>query len=357
MSRIQQTVKLSQDLIRFPSVERGQINKCMQFCKEWLESHGLKVNELKHDGYSILTTEIGQGKKRIILNGHVDVVKGKPEQYNPYIEGGRLYGRGANDMKAALASFMVLVSELKGRPLPCKVQLQIVPDEETGGSGSKYLADQGYHGDLVIAGESTDLRLGVQAKGILQIDIKVTGRSAHGSRPWQGENAILKAVELYSLITSLPFTNESSELYEGPSVNLSFLNGGDAYNKVPDECVMGLDIRYLAHQTSAQILGEIKSVVGDNVTVKSEGDAVTTSPYDPFIIKLKSSAEKVLKKEAVIFGQHGSADTRFYSKYGIPALEFGPCGRDHHGDNEYVVIDSLDKFMDIIEDLIYSMKN
>ena len=73
----------------------------------------------------------------------------------------------------------------------------------------------------------------------------VSGRAAHGSTPWLGDNAVLKAIDVFRRIETLPFSRESSELFDRPSINLGRINGGDALNKVPDECTMVVDIRYL----------------------------------------------------------------------------------------------------------------
>jgi succinyl-diaminopimelate desuccinylase len=91
----------------------------------------------------------------------------------------------------------------------------------------------------------------VQAKGVLMVRVLVFGTSAHGSTPWLGDNAVLKAIDVFRRIESMPFTLESSELFDRPSVNLGRIVGGDAPNKVPEECAMDVDIRYLPEQDRA----------------------------------------------------------------------------------------------------------
>jgi succinyl-diaminopimelate desuccinylase len=245
---------------------------------------------------------------------------------------------------------MCALVDLNNEILACKVQLQLVSDEEQDGENcSKYLTKQGYLGDFVVCGEPTNLGIGVQAKGILQIDIEIFGKSAHGSRPWQGENAIIKAYEIFNLITKLPFAKEKSEFYEFPSINLSKIEGGNIYNKVPDYCKMSLDIRFLPHQKIDEILIQIKSVAGDKVIIYSEGDPVKTDINDPYVKKLIGSISSVSKQGSVsTFGQHGSADTRFFSVFNIPAVEFGPCGENWHGDDEYVTFKSVELYKEIL---------
>ena len=116
---------------------------------------------------------------------------------------------------------------------------------------------QGFVGDFAITGEPTDLQIGVEAKGVLAARLEVSGRAAHGATPWLGDNAVLKAHDIFRRIESLPFARQSSELFDRPSINLGRIWGGDALNKLPDRCVMDVDIRYLPRQDPATIMAQI----------------------------------------------------------------------------------------------------
>src|SRR5699024_128527 len=177
---------------------------------------------IENNGYKMLICEIGSGDTTLILNGHVDVVSGDEAQFSPVIKEGKLYARGSADMKAGVAALMQAMTDLQKESLQTKVQLQLVTDEEIGGANcAAYLTDQGYLGDFAICPEPTQLGIGIQAKGVLQMDIHLTGKSAHSSRPWEGDNAIVHAAELYQQIIDLPFAKESSEYFDFPSINLS----------------------------------------------------------------------------------------------------------------------------------------
>jgi succinyl-diaminopimelate desuccinylase len=344
---------LSMELMKIDSSKKEDANKAVDFCMRYLLSKNLKCDIIENNGHKMLISEIGKGNKTLILNGHLDVVAAKEEQFAPQEADGKLYGRGSADMKAAVAAMMLTMVELKNKELPCKIQLQLVTDEETGGVNcSKYLADENPYGDFVICGEPTNLDIGIHCKGVLQIDIIVNGKSAHGSRPWEGVNAITKAYEIFNNISTLPFTTEKSEFYDSPSINLSKIEGGMVYNKVPDCCKLSLDIRFLPEQNVEEILSQIKQISGDNILVKGYGDPVKTRLDNNYVRKLTSSIEKYTCSETKIFGQHGSADTKYFSKYGIPAVEFGPCGGNWHGDEEYVVISSIYTYIEILKDFI-----
>lgn len=351
-------LELLKELVTIKSIDRDGSNDAIDFCQGWLLENGIESKILLNNGYKSLVCEIGKGDKTLIFNGHLDVVSGKDEQFIPYdVKDGLLYGRGTADMKAGCAAMMAAMVELKETELPCRLQLQLVTDEETGGLNcSKYLVEEGYRGDFVVCGEPTHLGLGIQAKGILQMDIEIFGKSAHGSRPWEGENAVLKAMDIFNKIKELPFSKESSELYDFPSINLSKIEGGEVYNKVPDYCKISLDIRFLPHQKVDEIIAQIQGIGDFNIQIHGTGDPVKTKVDDKYVLLLSEIVEKNTKKDSRIFGQHGSADTRFFSKYGIPAIEFGPSGGNWHGDNEYVDVNSFTSYIDILREFALSFK-
>lgn len=351
-------IELTKELIKIDSSTLEGANGAIDFCETLLLQNELKPEILTNNGCKMLVCTIGQGEKKIILNGHLDIVPFKEGQLNPYEEDGKLYGRGSADMKSGAAAMISAFLELKNENLPCKVELHLVSDEETGGFNcSKYLGEKGFRGDFVICGEPTQIGIGVQAKGVLAIDMEFFGKSAHGSRPWQGDNAIIKAYKNFEKILDLPFSKEKSELYDSPSINLAEIIAGDVYNKVPDYCKMSLDIRFLPGQQADEILKQIESAIDAKVHVHEKGTPVTTKVDDIYVVELSKSIKNIINVEPNIFGQHGSADTVFYSQYGIPAVEFGPSGANWHGDDEYVVIDSVYKYKDILKDLILNIKS
>ena len=131
------------------------------------------------------------------------------------------------------------------------MRLGIVPDEESEEAverGGDLLVEEGFVGDFAITGEPTDMLVGVAAKGVVAMRLRVDGLAAHGATPWLGENAILRAVDVFRAIQSLPFASQSSELFDRPSINLGRILGGDALNKVPDTCFIDVDVRHLPEQ-------------------------------------------------------------------------------------------------------------
>ena len=118
---------------------------------------------------------------------------------------------------------------------------------------------------------------------MLAMRILVFGTSAHGSTPWLGDNAVLKAIDVFRRIESMPFTLESSELFDRPSVNLGRIVGGDAPNKVPEECAMDVDIRYLPEQDPGELLAQIRAIPDVHVARTFIWPPARVSPRNPYV--------------------------------------------------------------------------
>jgi succinyl-diaminopimelate desuccinylase len=290
---------------------------------------------------------------RLIFNGHLDVVPGHSDQFTPRIQGDRLIGRGAYDMKAALAAMMIATSNLADAPPPgVQVELVIVPDEERaqpGPNATEMLVDQGLRADFVICGEPTDMQVGVQAKGVMILEVVVEGRAAHGSTPWLGDNAIVRALEAYRRLESLPFTRASTPLFARPSVNLGRIAGGDAVNKVPDHCTMHVDIRYLPGQDPEEILRQAQDVGAASIEVAIARPPADTDPEHPLVNALVQTASRHDESSTSV-GRDGASDAVAFLQAGVPAVEFGPRGAGHHGPDEYVDIPSLLAYRTALEE-------
>jgi len=298
-------------------------------------------------GRRCLLAHAGAGPTRIILHGHLDVVPGHDDQFRPRVADGRLFGRGAYDMKAALAAMMLAVADLAERPPDVEVLLLVVPDEERSEPGdncTQLLVRDGLRADFVVCGEPTDMLVGVQAKGVMMLDIAVRGVAAHGSTPWLGQNAVLRAVDMYRDILALPFASESSAMFTRPSINLGRIEGGDAINKVPELCRMQVDIRYLPGQRPEEVMRQVRSVdPRADVEVILERPPADVSPEHPFVTALLSAAGRH-EPDAVSVGRDGASDAVAFLEVGVPAVEFGPRGAGHHGADEYVEVDSLPRY-------------
>jgi succinyl-diaminopimelate desuccinylase len=338
---------LAEKLIGFDSSTDDGIRACAAFVKGWLEARDIRTSQREIRGLPIILAEVGpkagSGAPTIILHGHVDVVPGRDGQFDARVDGDRLIGRGAYDMKGALAGMMLALNDLTEQQRT-HVSLTIVPDEEAEDEdyrGTDLLVDEGLKGDFAITGEPTDMHVGVAAKGVLAVRLEVSGRAAHGSTPWEGDNAILKAFSIFRKIESLPFSRESSELFDRPSINLGRIWGGDALNKVPDTCVIDVDIRYLPEQNQDEILAQIADLDDARVLSTFTRPPVAVDRNSSFVRALCGAAQPHHDGEITGVGRDGASDAISFLRVGIPAVEFGPKGAGHHGPEEWVSVSSL----------------
>ena len=192
-----------------------------------------------------------------------------------------------------------------------RVRFVCVPDEESEDIDTRSIDEivrGGFPADFAITGEPTDLHVGVQAKGVLAFRLNIHGRSAHGSTPWLGDNAVLKAIDVFRRIESLPFSRESSEMFDRPSVNLGRIHGGDALNKVPDLCTMVVDIRYLPNQDPGDILAQIRSIPDIEVVRTFTRVPADVSRTNPYVVALVAAVGRLTEGESMSVGRDGASD-------------------------------------------------
>jgi len=346
---------LAERLISYDTSVPDGIRAAAGFVKGWLESVEIDVQADEFHGLPVLSADVGRGEgPTVVLHGHIDVVPGQAGQFDPRVEGDRLIGRGAYDMKGGLAAIMCALRDIRDAE-GVHVRFICAPDEESEDidlRSTDAMVQRGIVGDFAITGEPTDLHVGVQAKGVCMIRLVVRGRAAHGSTPWYGDNAVLKAIDVFRRIESMPFARESTEMFDRPSINLGRLNGGDAVNKVPDEAVMAVDIRYLPGQDPGEILEQIRAIEDVEIVRTFIRPPAHVSDTNPYVVALCEAVRRAGQKKAVSVGRDGASDAISFLEAGIPAVEFGPIGGGHHGPEEWVSIESLARYRSALVDFI-----
>ncbi len=341
------TIALAERLIAYDTSGPEAIRNCAGFVKGWLEAREIQTREEVSRERPVLLAEVGpEDAPTVVLHGHLDVVPAHADQFEPRIEGDRLYGRGAYDMKGALAAMLVTTAEMRNQS-NVRVRLAVVADEEQEDEedrGTDHLVDLGFTGDFAITGEPTDMHIGVEAKGVLAVRLAVNGRAAHGATPWLGDNAVLKAIDVFRSIESLPFARQSSELFDRPSINLGRIWGGDALNKVPDRCVIDVDIRHLPDQDPAEVLRQVERLPDSEVLATFTRPPVRVDRDSIFVRTLCEATAIHVEGEPTSVGRDGASDAVSFIRVGVPAVEFGPTGAGHHGPEEWVSVSSLQRY-------------
>jgi succinyl-diaminopimelate desuccinylase len=355
-----EVLSLTRRLVRYPSFTPGSALSAVEFIHGWLEARGLETTRYKGAGPGgklvSLVARTGSGEPTILLHGHADVVPGEELQFEPYEEDGELRGRGVYDMKGALAAMMYAMVDLHEIGCDATVELLVVPDEEReydGPKGAEVLVENGHTGDLLITGEPTDFHIGTQAKGVLDLRVSLSGKSAHGSQPWLGKNAILLVYEHYKRVVELPFARERSDLFPYPSINLARIIGGDVINRVPDRAAYDLDIRYLPGQDPKEIARQIRSInLPAEIEILHSIEPTYVTRRNPYVKALREVARRHYHGNPVGVGRHGASDIVYFQRAGIPGVEFGPIGGGHHGPSEYVVSSSLEAYRQMLVEFV-----
>ncbi|MCL2085759.1 M20/M25/M40 family metallo-hydrolase [Candidatus Saccharibacteria bacterium] len=344
-------LKLSKELIATKSA-----NACLKKCEKAIEAANIEHFERSNvKGILASNRPSGTRKFKIILNGHLDIVAGKPNQFKPVIKGDKLYGRGATDMKAGVACLIDVFNEVQGK-VNFPLALQLVTDEEVGGfNGTLAQVDAGVRADFVIAGESTDFDLVNRARGVLQARIDFTGKSAHGAYPARGNNAVLQATRFLADLEKLyplPKTDQYITTFNAAKIGTS----NQTTNKIPSDAFLVLDIRYIAGDLD-KFKANLNKIMPSKskLTILEEVPSVNTPLTNPYLKKLASATSRALGQPPTSRGALGASDLAHYQKVNVPGVEFGPIGSGAHGDTEYVEISSLDNYASILKDFLLSI--
>lgn len=285
-------------------------------------------------------------KQSLILNCHLDVVDGFDSQFKPYVEKGKLYGRGTVDMKASVAAMLHLMRKLSRMKRPPAVGLMIVTDEETTGLQTKALLKKGYKADLAIVGEPTRMQVETRHKGHLTLRLTAYGSAGHGSRPWQGKNAIIKLWNQYQkLIDEIPQAKRSRKWL--PTINPTSIIAESPPNVTPSKAEMVLDIRTTEDYTNDTFYALLRKHKIKYKTIASA--SMLTNPRRNNIRTFKLYAQRVLGRRVKYVKSCGGSDAKSFSDKGMQAFNFGPIGKGHHKHVEYVEIRSLMEYYQVLE--------
>ena len=302
------SIKLAQELIRFNTVNPpGTERPCAERLAGLLEGAGFAVELIPFgEGRAQILARIGgkPGGLPLGFTGHLDTVPlgAQPWSVDPFaadIADGKLYGRGASDMKSGVAAFVIACIALADRLARTSgVMLVITAGEETGCSGAEALVrtngQLGQVGALVVA-EPTGNKPLVGHKGALWLEAETRGVTAHGSMPEKGVNAVYKAARAVTALQEFDFNVARHDVLGLPTINVGTIQGGLNINSVPDRATIGIDIRTIPAQSHAQIREQLTSYLGRDVTLRTllNAKSVWTDPHHPWISEVFQVARNV----------------------------------------------------------------
>jgi acetylornithine deacetylase len=360
------------DLVRIDSVNPDLVpdakgeEEIAAFVAGWATRAGLEVivQAAAPGRPNVIVIARGSGGGRnLMLNGHLDTVglSGMGDPFGARIEGKRLYGRGAYDMKAGIAAALIAAKRAMALHLRGDVIVTCVADEEASSIGTQaILQDLGrWRTDAVIVAEPTETQVAVAHKGFVWFDIETCGVAAHGSRPHLGVDAITKMgkilVETEKLDRELRAKPVHPYLGSG-SLHAGIIEGGQEVSSYPAYCKLQLERRTIPGESPELAQAQLQAILDRNAASDSAFKCTLTRGLvrEPFevnenalIVQLcRRHLAQVTGQAAVLGGVSFWADSALFSAAGLPAVLLGPTGAGAHGDVEWINLDSVQQCAD-----------
>ena len=317
----------------------------------------------------ILIARGGGGGKSLMLNAHTDTV-GVSDMDAPFqsvIHDGRLYGRGAYDMKSGLAACMLALKAAREMDLRGDVMLSAVVDEEYGSLGTEALLAEWerWSADAVLIAEPTELEISIAHRGFVWLDIETFGVAAHGSRPHLGVDAIAKmgkALVALDAHDRAMRARPTHDLLGSGSLHASLISGGEEISMYPAHCRLQAERRTIPGETRAGVEAETQALLDEiaaaDPNFKAQVKATfARSPYyiEPthsLVQQLKRVSEARLGRAVSLIGSSWWMDSALFGEAGIPTVVLGPAGAGAHAIEEWVDLASVKRCQEIYTDLI-----
>jgi acetylornithine deacetylase len=337
------------------------------------------AEELRACGLAVDVTEVAPGRPNVVgvlegrqpgralmMCGHTDTVgvAGMPRPFDPDIRGGRLYGRGAQDMKGGVAAMVNAarrVVEEGGLPRG-RLIVAAVADEEHASRGADLLVT-GWRADAAVVTEPTGLDLAVAHKGFEWVGVETRGRAAHGSRPQEGRDAILRMGRVLSRLEALDGRLQRGTAHPllGPaSLHASIIEGGRELSTYPAAASLKLERRTLPGEPARIGLREVETILEElrKADAEFDADAAPIFSREPYEIDPASTLPDAMMRAAASVGHTPArvgmtfwTDAAILGAAGIPSVLFGPGGAGLHSDEEYVLIEDVCRCRDVLVEL------
>ena len=336
------------------------IARVMRDCGLQVDSHPLGERRV-----NVVGASRGSGGGRSLMwNAHMDTVgvEGMQAPFSPEVRNGRLYGRGAQDMKGSLAAMLAAARALHDAGIELKGDLLLtcVADEEFNSLGTEHLLRH-YRADGAIVTEPTGLDLALAHRGYAIFDVETTGRAAHGSRYQEGIDAILHMGRFLARLDRLEkalLQRIPHPLVGPPSLHASTIHGGSEMSTYPSRCHLMLERRTIPGETPEQITSELQAMLDDlaeadplfrgSLAMKAHRSPLEIDPEAPLVKAVEAAMQRRLGRAPRKIGAGFWTDAALLVEAGIPALVVGPTGGGLHTDEEWVDLQSVEDLAGVL---------
>lgn len=351
-------------LISFPTItgNHAEVTKSYVWVRQQLKNLPIYFREFKFREFTSLLITTRKTKRPVLwLVAHIDVVPGSEQVFKPKTENGNLYGRGSFDMKFAIAVYLELFKSLGKDLNKYNIGIMITPDEEIGGeNGVGKLLNSGFVSRYAFLPDGgRDFMLERSAKGTVNYEIICVGKSTHASRVWEGESATEKLIDfLQELKKEFPQEPCQTIHHQHNTFNVGKISGGLASNSVADLASASVNIRFTSGYTlkliEKIIKAKLKRYKNISIIESATGESAKYDYKNPFNRLFVKILKKRIKKIKFI-DSHGTSDGRYFIAKKIPVILTRPKGGGHHSEKEWVNIQSLQKFYQILKEFVLNL--
>ncbi len=310
------------------------------------------------------------GGRSVAISGHIDVVPVAPlrlwteDPWGGRIDGDRLYGRGALDMKGGLVAGLLAAHAIAGAGLPHRgdIVFESVIEEECTGNGTLAARQHGPAVNAALIPEVSGEDVQVANPGVVWFEVSLTGKPAYVGLAGASVNAIDLATDLITHLRSLPprlnaaFRHPAYDATTNPlTLNVGTIRGGDWPSNVPLECVVGFRLAFPLEWTVEQARATVTDAVTEFTATRPwlaeqppvirwhgfQAHGFAIDPDAPLVALLRSAVHEVSGEPARVSAMFGTADARYFADQGIPAVYYGPAGGGMHAPDEWVSLASV----------------
>lgn len=363
-------IQILKDIVNIDSTN-GHEEQVANYLQKLFAEYGIESEKVQYDvDRASLVSEIGSNDGKVLaFSGHMDVVdagdvsKWKFPPFEATEHEGKIYGRGATDMKSGLAAMVIAMIELheEKQKLNGEIRLLATVGEEVGELGAEQLTQKGYADDLdgLIIGEPSGHRIVYAHKGSINYTVKSTGKNAHSSMPEFGVNAIDNLLLFYNEVEKFVKSIDATNEILGDFIhNVTVIDGGNQVNSIPEKAQLQGNIRSIPemdNETVKQVLVKIINKLNKQENVKLElifdydKQPVFSDKNSDLVHIAKSVASDIVKEEIPLLGISGTTDAAEFTKAKkeFPVIIFGPGNETPHQVNENVSIENYLEMIDV----------
>lgn len=322
--------------------------------RSWLAARGVRAwLEPVAPGRPNLVAEVGEGDgPTLVLCAHLDTVDVRGmtiPPFEPRIEGSRLYGRGAYDMKCGVAAVMAALDALQRAPPHGRVLAALVADEEHASLGAQHFVAH-HRAEACILTEPSERRLVLAHKGFVWLELRARGRAAHGSRFDLGKSAIGRMARIVAALERFDEVElrarASHPLLPPPSLHCSMIQGGSGLSTYAAECVAQVERRTVPGETERQVVDEIRRVIAEageeaEVTVSLTRSPLACDRDSAIAGAVREAVREATGQAPEEVGVGYWMDAALFADAGVPTVDFGPTGAGAHEAVEWVDLPSV----------------